>query len=74
MARAEEWEKITGACGDARCASFMVSAETWDRSTSMPMRFISRTTSSPKGERPPCLGASVAESTQSSVAQCVRVM
>ena len=30
----------------------------------MPRRFISRTTSSPKRVRPPCCGASVAESAQ----------
>ena len=43
----------------------MVSGETWLRSTSMPSRFISRTTSSPNGVRPWCAGASVAESAQS---------
>ena len=45
-ARADEWEKITGA-SDTRIASSMVSIEVWDRSTSIPSRFISRTTSSP---------------------------
>ncbi len=40
----------------------MVSAETWDRSTSIPMRFISRTTSTPNRDRPPWTGTSVAES------------
>ncbi len=60
-ARAEECEKITGASVTRR-ASRMVSAETCERSTSMPRRFISRTTSSPKRVRPPATGLSVAES------------
>ncbi len=63
-ARAEEWEKITGAAETA-IAFFIVSGDTCERSTSMPRRFISRTTSSPKRVRPPCWGASVAESAQS---------
>ena len=46
-ARAEEWEKMTGA-SETRSASSIVSSETWERSTSIPSRFISRTTSSPK--------------------------
>ena len=45
-AAADECEKITGASA-TRSASSMVSGETWERSTSMPSRFISRTTSSP---------------------------
>ena len=55
-------------------AAFIVSAETCDRSTSMPSRFISRTTSSPNGVRPFAFGLSVPESAQSSVSECVSVM
>ena len=73
IARAEEWEKMTGA-SDTRMASSMVSSDTWLRSTIMPRRFISRTTSSPKGLRPPHLGASVALSAQVVVLEWVRVM
>ena len=51
-ARAEECEKITGA-RETRMASAIVSAETWLRSTSIPSRFISRTTCSPNGDSPP---------------------
>ena len=72
-ARAEEWEKMTGA-SETRSASSIVSSETCERSTSMPRRFISRTTSSPKRVRPPWRGASVAESAQSMVFPWVRVM
>ena len=72
-ARAEEWEKITGAC-DTRMASSMVSSETWLRSTIMPRRFISRTTASPKAFSPPHFGASVALSAQLVVLEWVRVM
>ena len=72
-ARAEEWEKTTGAAA-ASSASCIVSAETCERSTSMPRRFISRTTSSPKGESPPCFGASVAESAQAVFLEWVIVM
>ena len=52
IARAEECEKITGASLTRR-ASLIVPGETCDRSTSMPSRFISRTTSRPNGVRPP---------------------
>ena len=52
----------------------MVSGETWLRSTSMPRRFISRTTSSPKGVRPWWRGVSVAESAQPVVRTWVSVM
>ena len=48
---AEECEKITGA-RDTRIASAMVSGEVCERSTSMPRRFISFTTCSPKGDSP----------------------
>jgi hypothetical protein len=72
-ARAEEWEKITGA-SDTRMASSMVSSETWLRSTIIPSRFISRTTASPNGDSPPHFGASVALSAQVVVREWVRVM
>ena len=72
-ARAEEWEKMTGA-SETRSASCIVSSEVWERSTSMPSRFISRTTSSPKRVRPPWRAVSVAESAQSRVFPWVRVM
>jgi len=60
-ARVEEWEKITGAV-EVSSASCIVPGETWLRSTSIPRRFISRTTSRPKSLNPPCTGSSVAES------------
>ena len=60
-ARAEECEKMTGASVASR-ASRIVSAETCERSTSIPSRFISRTTSRPNAESPPSTGSSVAES------------
>ncbi|MNR03384.1 hypothetical protein D3C85_1192740 [compost metagenome] len=72
-ARADECEKITGAV-ETRMASVMVSSETWLRSTIMPMRFISLTTCSPNGDRPPHLGASVALSAQVVVLEWVSVM
>ena len=50
-ARALEWEKMTGEAL-AASAAFMVSAETWLRSTSIPSRFISCTTARPNGVRP----------------------
>ena len=61
MARADEWLKMIGA-SLASSASAMVLGATCDRSTSIPRRFISRTTSSPKRVRPPCFGSSVAAS------------
>ena len=65
---------MTGA-REIRMASTIVESETCDRSTSMPSRFISRITSSPKPGRRPChSGSSVAASAQSWVAQCVSVM
>ncbi len=73
IASEDEWEKITGAAETAR-ASRIVVAATCERSTSMPMRFISRTTSRPKSLRPPWRGSSVAESAQSIVSLCVSVM
>ncbi len=72
-ARVEEWEKMTGASLASR-ASCMVDGATCERSTSIPIRFISRTTSRPKAERPSWRGASVAESAQSLVLLWVRVM
>ena len=72
-ARATECEKITGAC-DTRIASSIVSGETWLRSTSIPSQFISLTTSSPNGERPPNFGVSVAESAHGVLLVCVSVM
>ncbi len=49
--RAAACEKITGACVTRR-VSAIVSGDECARSTSMPRRFISRTTSSPKAVRP----------------------
>ena len=72
-ARADECEKMTGAWL-TRIASSIVSGETWLRSTSMPSQFISRTTSSPNGDRPPNFGASVAESAHGVLFVCVSVM
>jgi len=43
-AEAAEWEKITGDLDTAK-ASFIVGTETWAKSTSIPNRFISSTTS-----------------------------
>ena len=72
-ARDEEWEKITGAV-DVSSASRIVVAATCERSTSMPSRFISRTTSRPKADRPPTAGSSVAESAQAMLSLWVSVM
>ena len=72
-ARADEWEKITGASLTS-IAWRIVSAETWLRSTSTPRRFISRTTSSPNRVSPPCSGSSVAESAHGVLWLCVSVM
>ena len=71
-ARADECEKITGALVTSS-ASLMVAGDTWDRSTSIPSRFISRTTSRPKSVRPPCRALSDAASAQSSVTLWVSV-
>ena len=60
-ARALECEKMTGACAASR-AAVIVAGATCDRSTSMPRRCISRTTSRPKAVSPPAAGSSVAES------------
>ena len=40
----------------------------------MPSQFISRTTSSPNGDRPPSCGLSVAESAHGVFVVCVSVM
>ena len=69
----EECENITGAFV-TRSASFIVSAETCERSISMPRRFISRMISSPNSVRPPCFSSSVAASAQPSVSECVSVI
>jgi hypothetical protein len=71
-ARQDECVKTTGRALVAR-ASRMVVAATWERSTSIPIRFISRTTSRPNSVSPPCAGSSVAESAHSVLRLCVRV-
>jgi hypothetical protein len=73
MANADECEKITGASATSS-ASLMVVAATCDRSTSMPRRCISRTTSRPNAVSPPAAGLSVAESAQGRFRLCVSVM
>ena len=52
-ARQEECEAIGGAW-EVASTSRKVSSETWETSTIMPRRFISRTTWRPKSVRPPC--------------------
>ena len=64
---------MTGA-SVTRSAAIMVPSETWEMSTIMPRRFISRTTSWPNLLSPPCFGASVAASAQGVVPLWVRVM
>jgi hypothetical protein len=72
-ASAEECEKITGA-RDASRAACIVDGETWDKSTSMPRRCISATTSRPKSVSPPGTTSSVAEDAQPTLELCVSVM
>uniref|UniRef100_A0A182V5K2 Uncharacterized protein n=1 Tax=Anopheles merus TaxID=30066 RepID=A0A182V5K2_ANOME len=77
MAWAEECEKMTGAF-EVASASSIVGTETCDRSTIMPSRFISVTTSVPKCERPPMWGTRPGSSTLQQSAHgvlqvCVRV-
>ena len=72
-ARAEECEKNTGVVATSS-ASLMVPGETCDRSTSMPIRCISVTTSRPKSVRPPQAGSSVAASAQGVFRVWVSVM
>ena len=71
-ARAELWLKITGASLTSSAAR-IVSAETCERSTIIPIRFISRTTSRPNAVSPPATGRSVAESAQGVFALWVSV-
>jgi hypothetical protein len=71
-ARAEEWEKITGA-SLTPMAWRIVSSEVWLRSTSQPHRFTSRTTSSPNLVSPPCAWSPVAESAHGVSSLCVSV-
>ena len=71
-ARAEEWENTTGTL-ETSSAWRITSALTWLRSTSMPIRFISATTSRPKSESPPSTGSSVAESAHGTLSLWVRV-
>ena len=71
-AYAEEWLKTTGAVA-VSSASRMTSWLTWERSTSMPIRFISRTTSRPKSLSPPSTGSSVAESAHGTLSLWVSV-
>ncbi len=61
--RALECEKTTGA-PETAIAERIVSSEVCETSTSMPHRFSSRTTSSPKRVSPPCARSPVAESAQ----------
>ena len=51
-ARQDECEEMSGA-SDVSRAWAITSGEVWARSTSMPSRFISRTTSRPKSVSPP---------------------
>lgn len=64
--------KSTGRAVTSRAAS-IVSADTCERSTIMPMRFISRTTSRPNSVSPRASGESVAESAQPTFLAWVRV-
>jgi hypothetical protein len=64
---------MTGALVSAS-AIFIVSGETWLRSSIMPIRFISRTIALPKGDMPFSTGSAVAESAQSLWIEWVRVM
>ena len=72
-ARQDEWEEISGATETSRACA-MTSGEVWARSTSMPSRFISRTTSRPKSVSPPWRRTSLQESAQSRVTLWVSVM
>src|SRR3954452_4660980 len=72
-ANAELWLKITGAVVTSS-ASRMTAADTWERSTNMPIRFISATTSRPNGDNPCSTGSSVAESAQGTFSLWVSVM
>ena len=79
-ARVFECEKMTGASLTSM-ALRIVSSCTCAMSTAMPTRFISRTTSQPKGERPPAfacstylLSSSSAASAQPGPPLCVNVL
>ncbi len=72
-ANAPEWLAMIGAF-ETRSAAAIVSGETCEMSTSIPSRFISRTTRSPNGDSPWLLGRSTAASAQSSEVLCVSVM
>ena len=72
-ARDDECEKMTGDSVTSR-ASLITPGDTCDRSTIMPIRFISRTTSRPNAVSPPWAGLSSAASAQSSVTLWVSVM
>ena len=63
---------MTGAV-ETSSASRMVSALTCDRSTIIPSRFISATTSRPTSLSPPSTRSSVAESAQATLSLWVRV-
>ncbi len=71
-ARALEWLNTTGATVVLRAVRMVVAA-TWLRSTIIPRRFISPTTSRPKALRPPTAGTSVAESAHGVLSLCVSV-
>ena len=66
-------DQMTGASATSS-ASFIVSGDVCERSTSMPSRFISRTTSLPNAVRPPCVCVPEWESAQSRSPLCVSVM
>ncbi len=70
---AQLWLKTTGATVVSRAAR-ITSGDTWERSTNMPSRFISRTTWRPKSLSPPRTGSSVAESAQATFSLWVSVM
>ena len=72
-ARQLECEAMTGVVVTSS-TSWNVLSETWEMSTIMPRRFISRTTCRPKSVRPLWRGASVEESAQSLLRKWVRVM
>ena len=55
-------------------ASFIVSGDTCEMSTSMPSQFISRTTCSPNGDRPPSGDLPAFESAQGRSTLWVSVM
>ena len=72
-AHAEEWDAIIGLVATS-IESQNVLSDTWEMSTTMPSRFISRITSRPKRLRPLLRDASVEASAQVLVLKCVSVM